>query len=212
MNATGVVIGSLQALRRYPTKSLRGEALECAEIGETGIPGDRATALFAREGAREGKTYRGKENERLHLFDDPSAAVAFARERGTGVDVRRDEHFFDDAPISLIVDAWLCDLRVYLGYAVEWERFRPNLFVRSQGRAVPLERALVDCELALGPVRLRVRAGIRRCVTITYHPDGEPSDPRILEYVAQRRENLMGVYCDVVTPGAVCRGDRLLLL
>jgi uncharacterized protein YcbX len=206
------VLGSLEALRRYPVKSLRGEPLERADIGPSGIPGDRAAALFAREGAREGKTYRGKENDRLHLLEDAEAAKKLARERGVGVEIRRDEHFFDDAPISLIVDAWLADVSADAGYPVRWERFRPNLFVRSFARAVPLERELVERELVLGAVRLRVRAPIGRCVTVTYHPSGEASDPRILQYLAQQRNNQMGIYCDVVTPGVVQRGDELLLL
>ena len=206
------MLGSLEALRRYPVKSLRGEPLERAEVGPTGIPGDRAAALFAREGAREGQPYRGKENDRLHLFDDAEAAKALARERGVGVELRRDEHFFDDAPISLIVDAWLADVSADAGYPVQWERFRPNFFVRSFARAVPFERELVERELLLGAVRLRVRAPIGRCVTVTYHPSGEASDPRIARYLAQQRNNWMGIYCDVVTPGVVQRGDELLLL
>ena len=206
------MLGSLEALRRYPVKSLRGEPLERAEIGPAGIPGDRAAALFARDGAREGKTYRGKENDRLHLLEDAQTAKELARERGVAVEIRRDEHFFDDAPISLIVNAWLADVSGEVGYPVAWERFRPNLFVRSFGRAVPLESELVERELLLGAVRLRVRAPIGRCVTVTYHPSGEASDPRILRYLAQQRDNAMGIYCDVVTPGVVLRGDELLLL
>lgn len=206
------MLGSLEALRRYPIKSLRGEPLDRVEVGQTGIPGDRAAALFAREGAREGKTYRGKENDRLHLLDEAEAAKGLARERGVGVEIRRDEHYFDDAPLSLIVDAWLADVSAYTGYPVQWERFRPNFFVRSFEQGVPLERELVGRDLLLGEVRLRVRAPIGRCVTVTYHPNGEPSDPRILEYVAQQRDNAMGIYCDVVAPGVVARGDALRLL
>lgn len=206
------MLGSLEALRRYPVKSLRGEALERAEIGSAGIPGDRAAALLVCEGAREGNTYRGKENDRLHLLEDAETAKRLARERGVGVEIRRDEHFFDDAPISLIVDVWLAGVSAYAGYAVQWERFRPNFFVRSFERAVPLEGELVERELLLGAVRLRVRAPIGRCVTVTYHPSGEASDPRILQYLAQQRNNWMGVYCDVVTPGVVQRGDEVSLL
>ncbi|HEY1884335.1 MAG TPA: MOSC domain-containing protein [Candidatus Cybelea sp.] len=208
----GVLLGSLEALRRYPVKSLRGEPLDRAEVEQSGIPGDRAAALFAREGAREGKTYRGKENDRLHLLDEAEAAKELARARGLGLEIRRDEHFFDDAPLSLIVDAWLAEVSAHIGYPVQWERFRPNFFVRSFENAAPLERELVERELLLGAVRLRVRAPIGRCVTVTYHPNGEPSDPRILEYVAQQRSNQMGIYCDVVAPGVVQCGDALRLL
>ncbi len=210
-----MLIGTLEALRRYPIKSLRGVALDSVRVEVAGIPGDRSGALFARHGPREGKTYRGKEHDRLHLLRDAAAAQASAKERGVMVEVRRGEHFFDDAPISILVDEWLRELGAHVGYAVEWERFRPNFFVRaSRGSAhpVPLEQSLVDARLAIGTVRLRVRSPIERCVTVNYHPHGEAADPRILQFVATRRNAWMGIYCDVLEPGIVTAGDPLICL
>jgi hypothetical protein len=206
------VIGTLDALRRYPVKSLRGEALEMAEIEATGIPGDRAEVLVARDGARAGKAYRGKENDRLHLVDDAQAARALANARGVDVEIRGGDHFFDDAAISLLVDTWLEALNAHVGYAVQWERFRPNFFARSHAGSLPPEEKLVGRQLLLGTARLRVRTPIERCVTITYHPAGEPSDPRVLQFLAQQRNAWMGIYCDVVEPGVARRGDALALL
>ena len=183
-----MVIGTLAGLRRYPVKSLRAEVHECLEVGMSGIPGDRADALFVRSGhARIGKTYRGKEHERLHLLSSARTAVEAAAQRGTAVEIQHAEHFFDDAPISLIVDRWLGGLNEHLGYAVEWERFRPNFFVRSVAEFTQSEQQLTGAELQLGAVQLRVKCPIERCVTTTYHPQGLPSDPRILRYVAQER-------------------------
>ena len=65
--------------------------------------------------------------------------------------------------------------------------------------------------LALGAVRLRVRSPIERCVAVTYHPRGEPSDPRILRYLAQARKALLGIYCEVVATGTVSVGDSLIM-
>ncbi|HZY95621.1 MAG TPA: MOSC domain-containing protein [Candidatus Cybelea sp.] len=207
-----MLIGTLDAIRRYPVKSLRGEALDSVEVGESGIPGDRAGALFVQSGhARVGKTYRGKEHDRLHLLTTVEAAHQAAAERGTHVELQRGEHFFDDAPISLLVDRWLEELSAHLGYAVEWERFRPNLFVRAAAEFQQTEDALTGAELQLGSVRLRVRYPDERCVTTTYHPDGKPSDPRVLRFVAQHRNTWMGIYCDVVTPGVVKVRDQVTL-
>jgi uncharacterized protein YcbX len=203
-------IGTLEAVRRYPVKSLRGEALDAAAVGEGGIPGDRAGALFVRTGnARVGKTYRGKEHDRLHLLDDVTLARASAGERGVEVEFRRGDHFFDDAPISLLIDRWLDSLNGHLGYVVEWERFRPNFFVVASPAFALVERELVDDELQLGGVALRVRSPIERCVTTTYHPQGKASDPEILAFLAQQRDTLMGVYCDVLQPGIARVGDQL---
>ncbi len=207
-----MVIGKLEAVRYYPIKSLRGDALDSVIVEASGIPGDRSRALFARNGPRAGKTYRGKEHDRLHLFNEGRAAQDGARERGAELDLRPGDHFFDCAPISIILDAWMRELNAHVGYEVEWERFRPNFFVRADATrgSAPLEEALVGAQLQLGTVRLRVCVPIERCVTITYHPRGEAGDPRILRFLAEKRNTLMGVYCDVVEPGAVRVGDPLI--
>jgi len=124
--------------------------------------------------------------------------------------VRRGDHFFDDAAISILVDRWLQSLNEQVGYAVEWERFRPNFFVRAGEGFAKSENELVDVRLRLGTVLLRVRTPIERCVAVTYHPDGDSSDPEILAYLAQRRNACMGIYCDVISPGTACVGDDLI--
>jgi uncharacterized protein len=205
-----MLIGTLAAARRYPVKSLRGEILDRVEIERDGIAGDRTSALFVRSGhARAGKAYRGKEHERLHLFDEVAPALAAAAERGVELEVRDGDRFFDAAPISVLVDRWLGDLSAHLGYEVEWERFRPNLFVRAAPGFAVDESGLCDAELELGSARLRVRERIERCVTPTYHPRGDAADPELLRYVAARRENCMGIYCDVLQPGNARVGDQL---
>src|SRR5579863_1659405 len=205
-----MLVGTLDAVRRYPVKSLRAESLECAEVMPDGIDGDRTSALFVASGnVRVGKTYRGKENDRLHLLPDEDAARSAAASRGVAVEVRRGEHFFDDAPVSIMVDRWLDGLRARLGYAVEWERFRPNFFVRARPEFLATEWDLQGADLRLGAVRLRVRCPIERCVAITYHPHGEPSDPEILRFLANERQACIGIYCDVLQPGRTCVGDLL---
>jgi uncharacterized protein YcbX len=205
-----MLLGTLDAVRRYPVKSLPGEKLELAEVAADGIPGDRSRALFVLSGnARLGNTYRGKEDERLHRAAGVDAALAAAAQRGVELEVRCDEHFFDDAPISMLVDRWLGDLSEHVGYGVEWQRFRPNFFVRAGDRFAQTESELVDASLQLGTVKLRVRCPIGRCVTVTYEPHGESIDPRILRFIAQERNSWMGVYCDVLEPGTVRVGDAV---
>jgi uncharacterized protein len=143
---------------------------------------------------------------------DAVAAQTAAAERGVELELRSGDHFFDDAPISLLVDRWLCELSAHLGYQVEWQRFRPNFFARAAADFNALESELVGARLQVGTATLRVRSPIGRCVTITYHPAGEPSDPRILRFVAEQRDARMGVYCDVIKPGSVRVGDALTLL
>jgi len=207
-----MLVGTLDAVRRYPVKSLRGEALDRVELAPDGIPGDRVAALVVRTGnARVGKTYRGKENDRLHLFNHAETAQGCARTRGVEVELRGGDRFFDDAPISLLVDRWLDELSGAVGYEVQWERFRPNLFVRASSEFAQTESELIGATMLLGTAVLRARSPIERCVTVTYHPSGDESDPRILRFLAQHRNTWMGVYCDVMQPGTVGVGDALTL-
>jgi hypothetical protein len=107
----------------------------------------------------------------------------------------------------------LRELDAHVGYNVEWERFRPNFFVRSEAGAepIPLEQTLVGARLQVGTVRLRVRSPIERCVTVNYHPRGETSDPQILRFLVEQRSAWMGIYCDVLEPGIANVGDPLIL-
>jgi uncharacterized protein YcbX len=205
-----VVIGTLASIWRYPVKSLRGQSLEHATITAAGIPGDRASALFIQSGhAREGKTYRGKEHDRLHLAIGAEEAVTLGADRGVALAHRSDGPFFDAAPVSLLVDRWLDELGSLAGYPVEPERFRPNFFIRAVAEFKSDEAALEGAELELGRALLRVRHPIERCVTTTYDPRGGRANPEILRLVATHRNAMMGVYCDVVRTGMVEIGDAL---
>lgn len=203
-------IGTLDAIRRYPIKSLRGETLGTVTVGDAGLPGDRSGTLFVRSGhGGAGKPYRGKDHDRLHLLDDAGAARRAAAERGVDAEILLGGSFFDAAPISLIVDRWLDGLRAHVAYAVEWERFRPNFFVRAAPEFALLENDLVDAEIEVGAATLRVREPIGRCVVTTYDLHGGESDPEILRYVAQQRNTWMGIYCDVLVPGIARVGDEV---
>lgn len=207
-----MTIGTVAGIWRYPVKSLRGDPMERVEVAAEGIPGDRASALFVRGGhAREGKTFRGKEHPRLHLLTEAGAAIGVAALDGIALEQRRDEHFFDDAPISLLVDRWLEELSAHVGYPVEPQRFRPNFFVRADCGFASREADLIGAIVRIGDAQLRVRGPIERCVTITYHPGGAPADAEILRFVATQRNAWMGIYCDVAVAGSAAVGDAVSL-
>ncbi|MDP9025395.1 MAG: MOSC N-terminal beta barrel domain-containing protein, partial [Candidatus Eremiobacteraeota bacterium] len=78
-------VGEIAAIWSYPVKSLAPQALQRTAVELGGIPGDRAEALFVESGhARQGKEYRGKENNRLHLTHTTDDAVRLALERNVG--------------------------------------------------------------------------------------------------------------------------------
>lgn len=204
----------LTAIYRYPVKSLHGESLRQCEVALDGIPGDRATRLLIEAGhARVGKSYRGKEDSRLHLLAEPQAAIAQAQRHGVRVSLdSTDAHAFDEAPISLIFDTWLAEMQPYVGYIPQVERFRPNFFAIASPTFTQRERDLVGRTLLVGDVELDVLKPIERCVVVTYDPSGGPSDPYILRALAQERHAEIGIYCTVRKVGTVRAGARVALL
>jgi uncharacterized protein len=204
------MLGTVASIWRYPVKSLRGEPLDHVQVEPDGIPGDRGRAMFVLAGhARTGSTYRGKEHERLHVFESVERALNSAAERGVTLEAIAGDHFFDAAPISIVVDRWLDGVSRHVGFDVEFGRFRPNLFVRAAADFELEESALTGALLDVGGVRLRVRGPITRCVTVTYAPDGNSIQPEVLRYIAQQRNAWMGIYCDVVRAGAMTIRDEV---
>lgn len=205
--------GTLAAIWRYPVKSLRAESLESTPVYRTGIPHDRERALFVESGhyARTGKTYRGKENNLLHTTSDVEAARDIAGSQGVDVSVRFDEEarFYDAAPVSVIFDRWIDEVSTHLGEPLDPRRWRPNFYVRASDDFALSEPDLAGAILEIGTTVFRVIDTIRRCVTTTYDIETGVPDENVLTYVALRRANVMGVYCEVLAEGEVFAGDAV---
>jgi uncharacterized protein YcbX len=207
------MLGTVAALYRYPVKSLRGEPLEHAEVESDGFAGDRSRALFVRTAghAREDKTYRGKEHRLLHTVGAVGDAQALARDAGVRVESAGERpHYFDLEPVSIVFDTWVRELEALAGHAVEPLRFRPNIVVAAERSFAAAESELVGARLTVGSVAFDVVAPITRCVTPSYDlASGEP-DRDLQRTLVAERGNLMGVYCRVVAPGTIHRGDAIL--
>jgi uncharacterized protein YcbX len=201
-------LASLTHLWRYPTKSLAAEPLERAHIGAEGLDGDRRRALFVTtpDHARSGKTFRGKEHNRLHLLRDSDDAVALAGSGGVALECQNRGPYFDAQPVSVLLDTWLGQLEALLGFALDPLRFRPNLFARASG-PVPEGPALVGALLRAGSVELRVVAPIVRCVTPSYDVASGKPNPELQRALVQHLDNQMGVYCTVERAGSLAPGD-----
>ena len=205
-------LGTIAGLWRYPVKSLKAEPLTRARVLPDGFEGDRTAALVVETPthARAGKPYRGKESAQLHLTSDPETAASYAADAKVMVTLDRARpRWFDAQPVSVLFDLWVRDVEALVGAELDPLRWRPNVYVRAVPEFTRREPALVGATLRAGTVVLRVLEPIDRCVTPTYDvATGEPT-PRLLEAVATRRNNVVGVYCEVVTPGEVQLGDTV---
>ncbi len=209
-----ITLGALAAIWRYPIKSLAPQPLQSVRVEADGLAGDRTAALTVQSGhARVGKPYRGKEHNLLHTVSDAGSAVGLAAQRGVALSVesRPETRYFDDAPVSLVFDRWIGEVEAALEMRLDPLRWRPNFYARAAAVFDWSETQLLGATVEIGEVALRVRETIGRCITTTYDVQtGEPTDD-VLLYVAQRRNNVMGVYCEVELAGTVRVGDALRL-
>jgi len=207
----GYPAGWVARLWRYPVKSLAPELLQAADVGPLGFEGDRERALIVEtpEHARAGRPYRGKENNLLHTVADPERAIALAAGRGIAIAAHGGGPHFDAGAVSIIFDTWIGDLEALVERSLDPQRFRPNIFAIAEPGFVLREPDLVGARIEIGPVAFEALQTIGRCVTTTYDVDTGESDPDVLRFVAQFRNNVMGVYCSVATPGRIDVGMPL---
>ena len=161
-----IKIGQIEAIFRYPVKSMRGESLDNTLLGWHGLDGDRRLA-FRRLDKRDGFPWltasklpdlilftpqRSKdangdalptyvltpEGKELPLFGEALAAEV-GRRCGAHVEMMQLKHgIFDDASVSVITSDTVREVCRLAGRGADARRFRPNIVVRST-RAVPFQ-------------------------------------------------------------------------
>jgi uncharacterized protein YcbX len=117
----------------------------------------------------------------------------------------------DDAPVSLVSRASCAALAPELD-GVEPDARRYRMAITVEGPGAWEEDGWVDGEVRVGEATLRVIGRIPRCVVITHHPeDGHRDVPALkaLATVRGKKDVFLGVWCEVVVPGAVAMGDEV---
>ncbi|PYX31970.1 MAG: MOSC domain-containing protein [Acidobacteria bacterium] len=162
-----IEIGHVEAIFRYPVKSMAGEQLDIAHLGWHGLEGDRrlafrrigiddrsgfpwltagtlpALVLFTphrREGAQKDLVthIRTPDGEDLPVFGEELAAEV-GRRYGAPVQMMQLNHgIFDEASISVIASDTVVEIARLAGRSPDVRRFRPNIVVRSL-RSAPFQ-------------------------------------------------------------------------
>jgi uncharacterized protein len=161
-----VEIGHVEAIFRYPVKSMGGEPLEVAQLGWHGLEGDRRLAfrrmddrggfpwltasklpdllLFApyrREDGAHGDLpthVRTPDGEEMPVFGEDLAREV-GRRYGAPVQMMQFNHgIFDEASISVIAFDTVREIGRLAGLSPDVRRFRPNIVVRLL-RSVPFQ-------------------------------------------------------------------------
>jgi uncharacterized protein len=120
--------------------------------------------------------------------------------------------FYDLAVVHLLTTATLDRLReLYPAGRFEARRFRPNIVISTAERGF-VENDWLGRTVTVGnTVRLRITRPCPRCVMTTLAQGDLPKDPGILRTAAQNNAANVGVYADVISAGAIHRGDPIVL-
>lgn len=228
-------LGTIEALFRYPVKSMRGEALNEVAVGWYGLEGDRRLAL-RRRGVAGGFPWlsasalpdlvaytpisathvRTPDGEELELFGEPLAARISAR-LGTPVEMMQLKHgMFDETPISVITSQTIREIGRLAGCDADLRRFRANIVVRST-TGIPFEEdRWLGGTLAVrdAPDAPAIALTMRdlRCVMVNLDPDGGPASPEIMKAIVRANDNHAGAYGIVTRTGRLAVGQTLVLI
>jgi uncharacterized protein YcbX len=161
-----IKIGEIEALFRYPVKSMSGELLEVANLGWHGLDGDRRLA-FRRTDDRSGFPWltasklpelilfapqrrepavgenlpthvRTPEGEDMAVFGE-ELATEVSRRHGAPVEMMYlNRGIFDEASVSVITSTTVGEIGRLAAQRADVRRFRPNILIKSM-RSVSFE-------------------------------------------------------------------------
>ena len=202
---------------RYPVKSLAGERLESAELGENGIAGDRGVLVYDEQTRRliTSRTHPkllglsarlGSDGIPLingRPWDDPESVRAIISAAGPGARLIEWDGVerFDVLPLLVATDGAI------EAFGYDRRRLRPNIVIGG-----------VDCLAERGWPGQRVRIGdaviafarLRsRCVMTTYDPDTLEQDYDVLRHIVKRFGGTVALDTAVLQGGRIAVGDRV---
>jgi uncharacterized protein YcbX len=181
-------------IRRYPVKSLLGETVPAAQVGERGLDGDRLWAVRDPDG----KFGSGKNTRRFRRMPGLFGLRA---------------HTADPDPVSLITTAALRRLgELTADDGVDALRFRANVLVDVPGTGFveddwPGRRLRIGADVVLRAVKPLIR-----CVMIDMAQDGVGDRNDLLKTLARHHDLTFGVVATVERPGRIAVGDACSLL
>jgi len=173
-----IEIGHVEAIFRYPVKSMGGERLEAADLGWHGLDGDRRLA-FRRLDDRTGFPWltasklpdllrfvpsrrengapgdlpthvRTPDGEEMPVFGEELAAEVGRRHRAPVQVMHLRQGIFDEATISVIAPDTVHEIGRLAGRSLDIRRFRPNVVVRLLRPGSFQEDEWVGGEIAFG--------------------------------------------------------------
>jgi MOSC domain-containing protein len=218
----------VDALWRYPVKSMLGERLHSARLEHRGVRGDRLFAI--RDG--DGKLGSGKNSRRFRRIDglryvratldergeprltlpdgriaDLAALREFLGEPTITVQPEREIPHFDDQPLHVVSRQAIDELAAELNeITVDERRFRPNIVIDGVEDGWPGRRARI------GPAVIEFVQPTERCVMVNAAEPGIERSGAVLKTLTRKQDMQFGMYARVVEPGDIAIEDTVTLL
>ena len=234
-----IEVGHVEAIFRYPVKSMSGERLEAANLGWYGLEGDRRLAfrrldnrsgmpwltasklpdllLFAPQDGAPGEVpsqIRTPDGEDMPVFGEDLAAE-IGRRYGAPVQMMQLNHgIFDEASISVIASDTVREIGRLAGLSLDVRRFRPNILVRLQ-RPVPFqEDEWVGGVLSFGEgddaPSVAVTMRDLRCSMVNLDPESAEPATEVMKTIVGANQNHAGIYGTVTRIGRLAVGQTIL--
>jgi uncharacterized protein YcbX len=235
-----IEIGHVEAIFRYPVKSMAGEPLEAANLGWHGLDGDRRLAfrridnrsefpwlsasqlpdllLFAPQPREDGDLpthIRTPDDDEMPVFGEDLAAEV-GRRHGAPVQMMQLKHgIFDEASISVIASDTVREIARLAGRSPDVRRFRPNILVRLLRPAPFQEDEWLGGVLSFGEgddaPAIAVTMRDVRCSMVNLDPDSASPAPEMLKAVVRAHQNTAGIYGAVTRIGRLSVGQTIIL-
>lgn len=230
------IVGTVQAIHRYPVKSLGGEVRPAASLRWPGMDGDRQYAFYRAANRSRFPWLTGREVAELvtwraryevgdnprkspvrittpdgeHDIGDPALLERLGRAAGEEIRLLQvGRGTFDSMPLSVLSTATLARVAEACGHDVDVQRFRANIVIAPADDR--RENAWLGGTLVFGErddaPRLRLTAPIDRCSMITLDPASAAREPKLLRHVVESFDNKIGVYASVAALGTISVGD-----
>lgn len=207
----------ITGLWRYPVKSLAGEALPEAMLTAEGIPGDRGVHVRGPEGVRTSRRQhrllglrgtldgRGRPLVNSHPWNGAIAAelVRGAAGADAWLEAYDGPERFDVLPLLVATDGAVA------AFGRDVRRLRPNILIGGADGMV--ERDWEGAALEVGGALIALDSLRTRCPMTTVDPDTLERDPEVLRDIGRRFGGRLALNAEVLVPGKVAIGDRVIL-
>jgi uncharacterized protein YcbX len=208
----------VKELWRYPVKSMAGERIPQAEVGELGIAEDRWILVHIRGKLISSRTHHqllglkgtvGSNGVPLisgHEWDSPEALHLVKEAAGPDAELIQynGAERFDVLPLLVATDGAIN----HMGF--DGRRLRPNVVIG--GVEGLKEREWPGHRVLLGGAIIHVAQLRGRCIMTTFDPDTLQQDRSVLRRIVHELGGKMALDCAVLLGGVIREGDPVAVL